>query len=248
MNADFANQTAVITGGTRGIGRAIALDLLERGAQVFALWHANQAAADALQDAGARFGASLCVQRCDVTRPEDVQRFWSEFEQQAPGGAQILVANSGIRRDGVLAMMPLEDWHSVIATNLTGSFLMAKHAVLSMLQRRYGRIVFITSPAAEHGFEGQANYSASKAGQVGLMRSLAREVAKRGITVNCVSPGFVETDMLADLPDKLRQGHQRSVPLQRFARPEEVAYAVRCLVSREASYITGTSLEVAGGL
>ncbi len=248
MNTEFANQTAVISGGTRGIGRAIALDLLERGARVFALWHANQAAADALDDAGARFGTRLCVQRCDVTSAEDVARFWGEFEQQVPAGVQILVANSGIRKDGVLAMMPLEDWNRVLSTNLTGSFLMAKHAVLNMLPSRYGRIVFLTSPAGQHGFEGQTNYSASKAGQVGLMRSLAREVAKRGITVNCVSPGFVETDMLADLPDKVRQEHQRSVPLQRFARPEEVAFAVRCLASREASYITGTTLEVAGGL
>ena len=126
---------------------------------------------------------------------------------------------------------------------------MSKFAVQHMLPRRYGRIVLITSPAARPGFEGQANYAASKAGQVGSMRSLAREVAKRGITVNCVSPGFVETELLADLPEDLRRQHlAESVPLERFARPAEVAYAVRCLVSPEASYVTGTTLEVAGGL
>jgi len=160
----------------------------------------------------------------------------------------VLVNNSGIRRDGVLAMLPPADWERVIATNLSGTYHMCKFAVLHMLRRRYGRIVIVTSPARTAGFAGQANYAASKAGQVGLMRSLAREVGKRGITVNCVSPGFVDTDLLADLSPEQKREHLASVPLGRFAEPREVAFAVRCLAARDASYITGATLEVAGGL
>jgi len=120
--------------------------------------------------------------------------------------------------------------------------------VRSMLRERYGRIVFVTSPAASFGFQGQANYGASKAGQVGLMRSLAREVAKKKITVNCVSPGFIDTELIADLPPAVTESHLASVPLGRFGRPDEVAYAVMCLAAREATYINGTTLEVTGGL
>jgi len=136
----------------------------------------------------------------------------------------------------------------VIDANLTGSFNVCKFAVLHMLRRRYGRIVLVTSPARDHGFEGQANYAASKAGQVGLMHSLAREVARRGITVNCVSPGFIDTELIADLTEERRKQYLAQVPLRRFGTPEEVAYAVRALCAEHATYITGTTLEVAGGL
>jgi 3-oxoacyl-[acyl-carrier protein] reductase len=244
----FDGQTAVVTGGTRGLGRAIALDLLERGATVWATYRENEAAARALADECARFDGRLRLARFDVADYAAVEAFWSELEPACPEGVQMLVSNSGIRRDGVLAMMPAEDWGAVLATNLTGAYHMCKFAVLHMVRRRYGRIVLVTSPAREHGFEGQANYSASKAGQVGLMRSLAREVARRNITVNCVSPGFLDTELLADLAPQMRAEHLASIPLRRFGRVEEVAYAVRCLVSREATYITGATLEVAGGL
>jgi 3-oxoacyl-[acyl-carrier protein] reductase len=248
MSATLHGQTAVVAGGTRGIGRAIALDLLQQGARVWALWHRNEAAAAALGDAAARLGGRLALARCDVSDEREVESFWRARETDPSDGIQICVASSGIRRDGVAAMMPLEQWRAVLDTNLTGSFLMAKQAVLAMLPRRYGRIVLITSPAAHFGFEGQANYSASKAGQIGLMRSLAREVARRGITVNCVSPGFVDTELLAGLSEDQKREYAARVPLKRFATPEEVAYAVRCLVAREAGYITGTTLEVTGGM
>jgi 3-oxoacyl-[acyl-carrier protein] reductase len=244
----FAGQTAVVTGGTRGLGRAIALDFLELGATVYSTWHANDAAARAFEDEGRRFEGRARTARFDVADYAACEAFWKRLDGECPDGVQVLVNNSGLRRDRVLAMMSPQEWREVLDTNLTGGFHMSRFAVLNMLPRRYGRIVFITSPAGTHGFEGQANYSASKAGQVGLMRSLAREVARRGITVNCVSPGFCETELLADLPDEVRKRHLESVPLRRFAKPEEVAYAVRSLCAREASYVTGATLDVTGGL
>lgn len=250
----FEGQTVVVTGGTRGLGRAIARDFIEHGASVIALYRGNEEAAKALEDECASLlGESnrLVTQRLDVSDADEVERFWADLDSDpaaCPGGVQVLVNNAGIRRDKLLAMMSAEDWQAVLDTNLTGSFLMSRGAVLHMLGQRYGRIVMITSPAADHGFEGQANYSASKAGQIGMMRSLAREVAKKKITVNCVSPGFIATELLADLPEDVAKQHKASVPLRRFGTPEEVAYAVRCLASREATYITGSTLEVAGGL
>ena len=145
-------------------------------------------------------------------------------------------------------MMTEREWSEVLQTNLAGSFHMSKFAVLSMMRRRYGRIVMVTSPAGAHGFQGQANYSASKAGQIGLMRSLAREVGKRKITVNCVSPGFIETELIADLPEEVRKEHLSMVPVGRFGSADEVAWAVLMLCSREASYVHGTTLEVTGGI
>jgi 3-oxoacyl-[acyl-carrier protein] reductase len=244
----FAGQTVVVTGGTRGLGRAIALDFLAAGANVYSTWHANESAARAFADECMAFEGRLQLARFDVTDYAAVEAFWRRIDAEAADGIQVLVNNSGLRRDRVLALMTPEEWQTVIDTNLTGGFYMSRFAVHHMLARRYGRILFITSPAGEHGFEGQANYSASKAGQVGMMRSLAREVAKRGITVNCVAPGFVDTELLADLGDEAKKQHLASVPLKRFAKGEEVAYAVRCLASREASYITGTTLAVDGGL
>jgi 3-oxoacyl-[acyl-carrier protein] reductase len=244
----FAGQTVVVTGGTRGLGRAIALDFLEQGATVVSTWHKGEAAARAFEDEAGRFEGRARLARFDVADYAACQAFWEALESEHPDGVQVLVNNSGTRRDRVLAMMSSEEWREVLDTNLTGGFHMSRFAVLHMLPRRYGRILFITSPAGRQGFEGQANYSASKAGQVGLMRSLAREVARRGITVNCVSPGFCDTELLADLPEEVKKRHLESVPLKRFADPREVAYAVRCLAAREASYVTGATLEVTGGL
>jgi len=243
----FTGQTAVVTGGTRGIGRATTLALLERGARVHATWTGNEAAARALSDEAARFEGRLALHRFDVSDEAAVERFWGDLES-APDGVQILVNNAGIRRDQIVGTLKRDDWDAVLDVNLTGSFLMAKQAVRAMLPRKYGRIVFVTSPSAHHGFAGQANYAASKAGQIGLMRSLAREVGKRKITVNCLSPGFVETELLADLPEEARAEHRKMVPIGRFATPEEIAHAALFLCTREASYVHGTVLEVHGGL
>ena len=245
----FEDQTVVVTGGTRGLGRAISTAFLEAGARVRAVYRAGDGAAAAFADAvGPLAGERLVLDRVDVSDPGAVEGFWARIEDECPAGVQVLVNNAGIRRDQLLALTKPEDWAAVIAANLTSGFLMSRLAVRNMLGRRYGRIVFITSPAASAGFEGQASYAASKAGQMGMMRSLAREVARKGITVNCVSPGFVDTELLADLPAETLARHKASVPMRRFARPEEVAWAVASLASREASYVTGATLEVAGGL
>lgn len=246
--SDFSGQTAVVTGGTRGLGRAITLDLLAHGAAVWATYRGDEDAAARLVEAAGPLRERLSTARFDVADSAGVTAFWERLEGACPEGVQVLVNNSGIRRDAAVALMSEQDWRGVLDTNLTGTFLMSKSAVRHMAGRRYGRIVTITSPSGRHGFEGQANYAASKAGQVAMTRSLAREVARRGITVNCVSPGFVDTELLADLSAQQKEAFRASVPLKRFAEPAEVAYAVRVLAAREASYITGSVLEVAGGL
>ncbi|MAE29495.1 MAG: 3-oxoacyl-ACP reductase FabG [Planctomycetota bacterium] len=244
---NFTDQTAVVTGGTRGLGRAITLALLEAGASVHATWIGNEEAAAALTDAAAPFAGRLHLHRFDVSDEAAVEAFWEKM-QALPDGVQVLVNNAGLRRDAIAPMMSSADWQAVLDTNLTGGWLMSRGAVKNMMGQRYGRIIFITSPAGNHGFAGQTNYGASKAGQIGLARSLCKEVAKRGITVNCVSPGFVDTELLDDLPEDVRKAHLASVPQRRFGKPEEIAYAVMTLAAREASYINGATLEVTGGL
>jgi 3-oxoacyl-[acyl-carrier protein] reductase len=145
-------------------------------------------------------------------------------------------------------MMRESEWHDVIDVNLNGVFYMCKFAVMSMMRKKYGRIIGITSPSGKFGFEGQANYAAAKAGMVALTKSLSKEVARRGITVNCVSPGFIATDLIQDLPEELRKSYVGQVPLKRFGTPEEVAACVLFLATKEAAYVNGATLEVTGGL
>lgn len=241
----FADQHIVVTGGTRGIGRAVSLAFLAEGGHVHATYRGNTEAAEALREAAGPHGERLHLAAFDAADHEAAAAFWGGLEDTP---VSVLVANSGIRRDGILATMSPDDWDDVLRANLTGGYVMAKFAVQNMMRQRYGRILFTTSPAGRFGFEGQGNYSASKAGQVGLMRSLCKEVAKRKITVNCVSPGFIATELLDDLPDALRDDYRKSVPAKRFGTPEEVASAVLYLASAEASYITGATLDVTGGL
>jgi 3-oxoacyl-[acyl-carrier protein] reductase len=184
---------------------------------------------------------------CDVGKYEEVEKFF-EYVDQKYEGFEILVNNAGIRKDAVLAMMKESEWHDVLNVNLSGIFYMCKFAVMSLMRKRYGRIISITSPSGKYGFEGQANYAASKAGLVALTRSLSKEVARRGITVNCVSPGFIATELIQDLPQELRDTYVSQVPFKRFGKPEEVAACVLFLASKEASYVSGATLEVTGGL
>ncbi|MEM8709848.1 MAG: 3-oxoacyl-ACP reductase FabG [Planctomycetota bacterium] len=244
----FENSHVVVTGGTRGIGRAITLGFLREGAHVHATYFGNDAAAEALRRAAAEIEGAverLHTPKFDVADHDAAAAFWGSLGETP---VSVLVANSGIRRDSILATMSPDDWEAVLRTNLTGGYTMSKFAVQNMMRQRYGRIIFTTSPAGRFGFEGQGNYSASKAGQVGLMRSLCKEVAKRKITVNCVSPGFIATELLDDLPDDLVASYKKSVPAKRFGEPSEVASAVMFLASEEAAYITGSTLDVTGGL
>lgn len=243
----FDRQVAIVTGATKGIGRAITTALLAQGATVIGVYGGDREAAERMQQECGVGPDRLRLARCDVADYQAVNALYDTIEEEF-GSIDILVSNAGIRRDGVLAMMPVEDWQRVIEVNLNGSYNMAKFAVMLMMKKKYGRIIFITSPMAYLGFAGQANYAASKAGQIGLMRSLSKETAKRKITVNCVSPGFIDTDLIAGLPPERRAEYQKLVPLGRFGTPEEVAQAVLFLAGRQAAYITGSVLEINGGI
>jgi 3-oxoacyl-[acyl-carrier protein] reductase len=224
-----------VTGGNRGIGRAIAEAFVANGDQV----------AVTTRSGGAPEG-TLDV-RCDVTDPAAVEAAFVEIEA-AHGPVEVLVANAGITADTLVLRMSEDDWARVIDTNLSGSFRLAKRAAKGMLRLRRGRIIFISSVVGMLGSAGQVNYAASKAGLVGMARSLARELGSRSITANVVAPGFVETDMTAVLTDEQRAAIKTQVPLQRYATPDEVASAVTWLAGPGAAYVTGAVIPVDGGL
>ncbi len=244
---DFTGQTIIVTGGTRGIGRSIVEHFLSASANVIATYNSNDDDAMQLKKDNDKYSSNLDIQKFDVSNYEEVEIFYKYIEEHYKA-ITVLVHCSGIRRDSILGMMKFEDWEKVLNVNLTGTFNMCKFSVMNMMRQRYGRIIIITSPAAQFGFYGQANYSASKAGQIGLMRSLSKEVATRKITVNCISPGFIETDFIADLNEKQRKEYLATIPLKHFGKPEDIAYSVLFLASKQANYITGTVLEVTGGL
>lgn len=243
---DFTGQKAVVTGATRGIGRAVAQALLDAGASVLGVYGGDVGRAEEFY---AACGATerLQLYKVDVSAYQAVQSFYQLVEEQFDT-IDILVNNAGIRRDSVLAMMQEEDWRRVIDVNLTGGYIMSKFAVQLMMKQKYGRILFITSPMGQLGFGGQANYAASKAGQVGMMKSLAKEVARKRITVNCVSPGFIDTDFLLGLSESQIKEYKKMIPVRRFGRADEVAEAVLFLAGKETAYITGSVLEITGGL
>jgi 3-oxoacyl-[acyl-carrier protein] reductase len=244
---DFKGQTVIVTGGTRGIGKAIAESFLKAGAKVIVTYSTNEAAMAQFKQATSPFAENIDIQKLDVSKYEEVEKFFKYIDMKY-GKFEVLVNNAGIRKDSVLAMMKESDWHDVLNVNLAGIFYMCKFAVMSLMRKRYGRIINISSVMERYGFEGQANYAASKAGLIALTKSLSKEVATRGITVNCVSPGFIATELIQDLPDKLREAYLARIPLKRFGSTEEVAACVLFLASKEASYVTGSTLEVSGGL
>jgi len=247
MEFDFKGQTALVAGGTRGIGRAISEAFLKAGAKVVATYLSNDEEAKKFKKANADRANFLDIYQFNVTNYESVENFYKEVEVKYKS-FEILVISSGIRSDSIVGMMKAEDWNRVIDTNLTGTFNLSKLAVQSMMRQRYGRIITLTSPIGKFGFAGQANYAASKAGQVAFTRSLSKEVASRKITVNCVSPGFIDTDFIGDLPEEQRKAYKDQVPLKRFGTPEDVTYPVLFLASKETDYITGSVLDVTGGL
>ena len=228
-------RSVLVTGGNRGIGLAIAQSFAAAGDRV-AITHRSGEPPDGL------FGV-----RCDVTDAAEVERAFDEVaEHQGP--VEVLVANAGITQDTLLLRMSDADWDSVIDTNLSGAFRVARRAAKGMLRLKWGRIVFISSVVGLLGSAGQVNYAASKAGLVGMARSIARELGSRGITANVVAPGFVETEMTATLPAETQAQYRAQIPLQRYASADEVASVVRFLASADAGYVTGAVVPVDGGL
>jgi 3-oxoacyl-[acyl-carrier protein] reductase len=240
-------KNALVTGGSRGIGRAISLRLAQMGAAVFINFTSNEEAARAVFSEIEAMGGNAFLCPFDVADKKAVKQAISAIIKEH-GPIQVLVNNAGITRDGLLARMKEEDWDRVIDVNLKGAFNCIQACAMAMMKSRWGRIINIGSVVGTMGNAGQANYSAAKAGLGGLTKTVAREMAPRGITANLVAPGFVETDMTADLPEKIKTALLDQIPAGRMGRPEEIAGAAGYLVSEEASYITGHTLHVNGGL
>ena len=240
------NRIAFVTGASRGIGRACAIALAAAGARVVLaarqLEKLEQVAAEIRAASGDAFVVSI-----DLGSPESVRSAFSKAAKEF-GRIDILVNNAAVTKDGLAVRMKQQDWDNVLATNLTGAFVATQQVLLGMMRERWGRIINITSVVAEAGNAGQANYVASKAGLIGLTKSLAQEMASRNVTVNAIAPGFIDTDMTAGLPQEWKEKLLAAIPLGRLGKPEDVAAAVRFLASEEAGYITGHVLNVNGGM
>jgi 3-oxoacyl-[acyl-carrier protein] reductase len=238
-------QVALVTGATRGIGRAIALALAAKGMKVIGT-ATSEAGAQTITDALAEFPGSKGV----VLNVNDAAACDALIDSVAKenGGLHVLVNNAGITRDTLAMRMKDEDWDAVLDTNLKAVFRLSRAVIRPMMKQRYGRIVSITSVVGASGNPGQANYAAAKAGLAGMTRALARELGSRGITVNCVAPGFIATDMTEVLPEDQKKALMSQIPLQRLGQPQEIAHAVAFLASPEAGYITGSELHVNGGM
>jgi 3-oxoacyl-[acyl-carrier protein] reductase len=231
-------KTALVTGGSRGIGRAIAVELARAGAEVVVAYNSGR---DEAQAVAAEIGGRIV--QADISDPESAKTLVEEA-----GDLDILVNNAGVTRDGLIARMPDEDWRTVLETNLSAAFYTCRAAARGMMRRRSGSIVNLSSIVGVHGNPGQTNYAASKAGIIGLTKSLARELGSRGVRANVVAPGYVRTRLTDVLPEEAQQAMLTNTPLGRLGDPADVAGAVRFLVSDEASFITGEVLLVDGGL
>ena len=243
----LVGKVALVTGGSRGIGRAVALKLAENGADVAINYAGNTAAAEEVKAAIEKMGRKAMRVQGSVADTDGVQALVNQVVKEL-GRLDILINNAGITRDGLLMRMKEADWDAVLETNLKGVFNCSKAVMRTMMKQKSGRIVNMASVVGEMGNAGQANYAAAKAGVIGFTKSLAKEVASRGITVNAVAPGFIATDMTKVLTDDQKAEMARSIPLGRAGQPEDVANAVLFLVSDEAAYITGQVLNVDGGM
>lgn len=232
----MTSRNVLVTGGNRGIGLAIAERFRDQGDAVVILSRAGEDVAGMPAVAG------------DVSDSDSVKKAFKEAEEKLGGSMDVVVANAGITTDGLLMRMSDESFDRVIDTNLAGAFRCARAATTGMIRRKGGRLIFVSSVVGLYGSPGQANYAASKAGLVGLARSVARELGGRGITANVVAPGFIETEMTSSLPEDRQKAYKDAIPAGRFARPEEVAAAVTFLASPEAAYINGAVVPVDGGL
>lgn len=240
---NLSGKTALVTGATGGIGGGIAKALHAQGATV-AISGTRREVLDAF---AAELGERVLVLPCNLGNPEEVEKLVPEAEEKL-GQLDILVNNAGITRDNIFMRLKDEDWDQVIAVNLTATFRLCRAAVRSMMRRRSGRIISITSVVGVTGNAGQGNYAAAKAGMIGMSKSLAQEVASRGVTVNCVAPGFIATAMTDVLNDKQREAILKAVPAARLGSPEDIAAACVYLASDEAAYVTGQTLHVNGGM
>ena len=243
----FENKTAVITGGSRGIGLAIAKKLASQGANIAILYVGDESEGIAAKEALAEYNTKVEPYFCDVSdfnaSKEVVDKVIEEF-----GGIDILVNNAGITRDKLVLNMDEKDFDAVIGVNLKGTFNMIKHTYKHFMKKRYGRIVSTSSVVGIMGNAGQANYSASKAGIIGMTKSVAKELAGRGVTVNAVAPGYIGTDMTNALSDKVKDAMKAQIPAKRIGTPEDVANVVAFLCSDDAAYVTGEVIKVDGGL
>lgn len=247
MNQDLKGKVALVTGGSRGIGRSICVDLAARGAYVYINYTSRPDAAEETLALCRQQGSDGAVIGFNVAESSAVDAAIDQIKEKS-GRLDILVNNAGITSDGLLIRMKDEDWAKVINVNLSGAFYCARAAAKLMMKARSGRIINVSSVVGQMGNAGQACYVSSKAGLIGLTKTLARELASRGITVNAVAPGFITTEMTEKLSEEMKQEHLRSIPLGRYGAPEEIASAVSFLAGDGAAYVTGQVLAINGGM
>ena len=245
MSIEFNGQVALVTGASRGIGRAIAVALAQRGVKVIGT-ATSESGAQGISEGLASFAGSKGIV-LDVTQPAAVDAAIDAIVKEH-GALHVLVNNAGITRDNLSMRMKDEEWDAVIDTNLKAVFRASRAVMRTMMKQRYGRIINITSVVGASGNAGQANYAAAKAGVAGMTRALARELGSRGVTVNCVAPGFIDTDMTRALTDEQQTALKSQIPLGRLGQPEDIAEAVAFLASPQAGYVTGVELHVNGGM
>lgn len=244
---ELNNKVALVTGGSRGIGREIALELAKNGANIAITYVSNEEKAKEVVDEIINLGVKAIAIKADVSKEEEVQEMMKKIEEEFRS-VDILVNNAGVTKDNLLIRMKEEEWDQVMNVNLKGTFLCTKAVSRMMMKKRYGKIINITSVVGIIGNAGQANYSASKAGVIGFTKSMARELASRGIRVNAVAPGFIETDMTDVLKEDVKEAMFKSIPLGVFGKPKDIANAVVFLASEKSDYITGQVINVNGGM
>ncbi|MCT4621409.1 MAG: 3-oxoacyl-[acyl-carrier-protein] reductase [Marinisporobacter sp.] len=244
---NLTGKTAIVTGGSRGIGKAIALKLADLGANIVVNYTSNAAKAEEVVKQIKDMGKEAIALKADVSNSEEVQNFIKEVEEKFES-IDILVNNAGITKDTLLMKMKEEDWDRVMSINLKGTYNCTKAVTRKMMKQRSGKIVNVASVVGVTGNAGQANYAASKAGVIGFTKSIAKELGIRGINVNAVAPGFIETDMTDVLSDKVKEEIMKNIPMKKLGKAEDVANVVAFLCSNEASYVTGQVLNIDGGM